>query len=160
MSEQHLQQITLLLSSFPVAQDTDKKTALATYYQVLKAYPITAIEEAVMRFRDGLVDRPSHTYAPNSAEVAIEVRKVAEAQEARTRPRLVSQPFKSFDVLARLEAKRREFAHLPVIKEDVSHDEFRRMSRAREVPVGTIWVAALGTVYGPEPAHAPRAYKN
>lgn len=114
-------------------------------------YPLIAIEEAVMNYRSGKVDRPNHTYAPNSAEVAIEVRRVIDVQATRSRPRLaLPHPFKSYNFLDKQEGLRRQYGHRPVIKENATIDEWHRMSRAREVPVGAIWVASLGTIYGPE----------
>lgn len=151
MTDQHLQQVSFLLSGFKESQDMDKKTNLAIFYSAVKMYPLTAIEEAASRFRSGMVERSNHTFAPTSAEFAIEVRKVADAQEARARPRLARGPtFKSYNFLDKQEGLRRQYGHRPVIKENATIDEWHRMSRAREVPVGAIWVASLGTIYGPE----------
>lgn len=47
-----------------------------------------------------------------------------------------------------------EHSHLPVIAENVSYEDWRRMSAQRQVPVGAMWVASLGTVYGPKQARA------
>ena len=44
-----------------------------------------------------------------------------------------------------------ENSHLPVLHENIGYDEFRKMSKARDIPVGAKWVAALGIIYGPEP---------
>lgn len=47
--------------------------------------------------------------------------------------------------------KLNEYRDHPVLHENVSHDEWRKLSRAKEVPVGAVWVACLQTVYGPKP---------
>lgn len=48
-------------------------------------------------------------------------------------------------------------AHLPILHENVSYDEWKRMSAARLVPTGSKWVAATAIVYGPEPKHEPQS---
>lgn len=49
-----------------------------------------------------------------------------------------------------------EYRDHPVLFTDVNNDKWRLLSKAKEVPPGSVWVAALGTVYGPkEGAHDP-----
>jgi len=101
----------------------------------------------------GEVPDQNRSFSPTVAEFRPVALSVMEAQELRARPRLPKPAYRP-GILAPFQItqqrKLAENAHLPVIKEDVSYDEWRRMSKAGEVPVGGKWVAALGIVYGPE----------
>lgn len=54
--------------------------------------------------------------------------------------------------IARQSQARSRFAGRPVIAENVSLHEFRRLSASRQLPVGAVWCAALATIFGPEPS--------
>lgn len=43
-----------------------------------------------------------------------------------------------------------KYAGREVIRENVGFDDWKRMSTARQIPVGSTWVAALGVIFGPE----------
>lgn len=125
---------------------------LATFYDAVKGYPIAAVDEARERFGSGKIARSNHTYPPSSAEFAIECARVAEVQAIRSQPRVeYKSTYKSFDVTARRDGLIAKNAHREIIKENVAHEEWLRLSRERAVPVGASWIAALGTIYGPEP---------
>lgn len=47
------------------------------------------------------------------------------------------------------EAARR--SDLPIIMQDASFEDFKRMSKAHELPAGASWVASTNTIYGPRP---------
>lgn len=48
-------------------------------------------------------------------------------------------------------------ADRPVLFTNVSYDEFRVMSRGLKIPIGAIWCASLGTVFGPKPQPVSQA---
>jgi hypothetical protein len=41
-----------------------------------------------------------------------------------------------------------EYADRPVLFTDVNNDKWRALSKAKEVPPGAVWSAALSTVFG------------
>lgn len=43
-----------------------------------------------------------------------------------------------------------EYRDHPVLFENIGYDEARKMSLAKQLPVGAIWVASLQTIYGPK----------
>lgn len=46
-----------------------------------------------------------------------------------------------------------EYRDHPVLFQNVGHDEARKMSMAKQLPVGAVWCACLGTVFGPKPVN-------
>lgn len=119
-----------------------------------------AIIEAAERFAAGDVHDQSKKFAPSSAEFIEEARRRQEYLEIKARPRLPG-PTYTRGPMAPFEIKRQkalnENAHRPVLLENISYDEWRRLSATKQVPVGAIWVACLGIVYGPEPKQAQAA---
>lgn len=59
--------------------------------------------------------------------------------------------------LIEAEKARARNADRPALFTNVSYDQFRLMSRNRTIPVGAIWCAALGTVFGPKPQPVSQA---
>lgn len=43
-----------------------------------------------------------------------------------------------------------EYRDHPVLFQDVNYDKWKALSASKQVPVGAVWVASLGTVYGPK----------
>jgi hypothetical protein len=138
-----------MLNSFR-ATSADPDVLLRTFASVLDGQQPSIIIETAKRYSSGDVDGASDQYAPTPAEFAKEVRRRAALKEdiAKSRPRLPS-PHTGAPWHIRQEKARTKYRDCPIIKENVSYDEFRRMSAAREVPVGGAWVAAVATVYGP-----------
>ncbi len=144
--------LTAMLNSFPQTTGNVDLT-LRTFEGVLRGSSSEAVSEAAQRFTSGLVKDQSLKFAPSVAEFAAEVRSVEETHRLRDRPRLPAPTYqrgtlRPFEV-AQAKAKRAH-EHLPVLIENVSYDEWRRLSAERRVPTGAVWVAALATVYGPE----------
>lgn len=123
--------------------------------------PDAAIVEAAQRFRQGLVDGQKLDYAPSPARFCTEARRVAEALNLRDRPRLPAPPAYRKGPLAPFEIKRQkaltEYTDRPVLFEDITYDQWRRLSAEKAVPVGAVWVASLGAVYGPKAAKQAKA---
>lgn len=127
---------------------------MKTYSAVLREASSLAITEAAQRFVTGEVRDQSRTFAPSVAEFCAEVRRRQEFIDVRNRPRLPAPPVYRKGPLAPFEIQRQkaltEYADRPVLFEDISYDQWRRLSAEKAVPVGAIWVAALGIVYGPK----------
>lgn len=112
-----------------------------------------AVIEAAQRFVMGDVPDQSKTFAPSVAEFVQEARQRQEYIDLKAKPRLPAPryfPGKLAPFQVRQQKRLSENSHLPVIFENVNSDQWRKLSAAKEVPTGAIWVASLGIVYGPE----------
>ncbi|RWO34751.1 MAG: hypothetical protein EOS10_00155 [Mesorhizobium sp.] len=112
-----------------------------------------AIIEAAQRFVLGQVEGQSMDFAPAIPRFVAEARSRQEYIELKATPRLPAPryfpgPLAPFQV--RQQKRLAENAHLPVLFENISYDQWRKMSAAREIPTGATW-CSLGIVYGPEP---------
>lgn len=130
---------------------------LRTYRAVLADSSSQSIIEAAERFTRGLVAGQSKTFAPSVPEFVGEVARRQELIDIQAKPRLPPPryfpgPLAPFQI--RQQKRLAENAHLEVLFENVNFDQWRRMSMAKEIPVGAKWVASLGMVYGPEPVKA------
>lgn len=149
-----------MLNSFPQGS-SDPDALIATFERETARYSDAAISEAARRFTRGDVPGVSKTFSPSVAEFVDEVRKchspserfgITPSAHAQSFPAL-PPPHKRPPFMRLAEKARAEHAHLPVLFEDINFDQWRRLSAAREVPVGAVWVACLGTVFGPEIKH-------
>lgn len=118
-----------------------------------------AIIEAAQRFTAGDVPEQSRTFAPSVAEFVQQARFVAQVIPIRNSPRLSAppSPIEHTPIMMRAEKKRAEFADRQILHTDINFDQWKRISLGREVPVGSVWVALLGTVYGPKPKQSREA---
>lgn len=128
---------------------------MATLERKCEGLSDQAIIEAAERYGDGDVKDQSKKFAPTVPEFIEEVRRRQEYIELKARPRIappkyVPGPLAPFEI-ARQKAFS-TYSHLPMLLENISYDEWRRLSSTKQVPTGAIWVAALGIVYGPQPA--------
>lgn len=127
---------------------------ISSFEERLTGHSIEAVEAAVRRFLDGEVPDQNMRFAPSVPEFIREVVTQEEAISIRERPRLPKPVYRP-GLMAPFEmTKQKALAanqHRPVIKTDVTFEQFKAMSVAREIPVGASWVACLATVYGPEP---------
>lgn len=146
--------VAAMLNAFPQGNG-NPDLMMGTYEAVLRDVTSQAVIEAAQRFTAGDVAGQNRTFAPSVAEFTQEARRVAEIKAAIARPRIAFVPKQSelAPFLVSQEKARAKYAGWTVFKDDVGYDQFRAMSRAREIPVGATWVAALGTVYVP-PASA------
>jgi len=124
---------------------------MGTYEAVLQGISPQAVTEAAQRFTMGDVSGQSKTFAPSIAEFVTEARQRQEYIDLKARPRLPAPryfpgPLAPFQV--RQEKRRAENADRPVIEANVPLDRFVALSRAKQLPVGTIWVATMG-ILGP-----------
>lgn len=130
---------------------------MGTYEAVLQGLSQQAVTEAAQRFTMGDVQGQSKTFAPSVAEFVTEARSRQELIDLKAKPRLPAPryfpgPLAPFQV--RQQKRLSENSHLPVLFEGVNSDQWRKLSMERKVPVGAIWVASLGIVYGPAPVKA------
>lgn len=151
--EAHLA-ITKMLNAFPQSA-TDIRGLLLTYDEDTTGIPDAAIIETASRFRTGSVSGQSKTFVPSMAEFITEARRVAELQAVMARPRLPPPdpyrpgPLAPYQI--KTQQKWAENSHLPVLFTDVTLEQWKLLSAAKDVPVGAKWVAALGVVFGPAP---------
>lgn len=126
---------------------------MGTYEQVLQGLSPQAVTEAAQRFTMGEVQGQSKTFAPSIAEFVQEAKRRQEYIDIKAKPRLPAPTaYTGTPWHVRQEKARTKYRDCPVIKENVSYDEWRGLSQRREVPVGSAWVASLATVYGPPAA--------
>jgi hypothetical protein len=141
--------IVTLLNSFP-ASNSNPDLTMGTYEAVLQGISPQAVTEAAQRFTMGDVPGQSKTFAPSIAEFVTEARRRQEYIDMKARPRLSAPPgYSGTPWHIRQEKARTKYQECPIIKENVSYDEFRKMSASGEVPVGGAWIASIQTVYGP-----------
>jgi hypothetical protein len=145
-------EITRMLSMFP--QTTDPDLTMETFDLATKGLSAAAIIETAQRFVLGAVEGQSVDFAPSVARFAQEARKRHEhlkpsVPKSLPAPRYFPGPLAPFQV--RQQKRLAENAHLPVLFEKINSDQWRKMSLAREIPVGAKFVASLGIVYGPDP---------
>lgn len=154
MNRQAQSSITEMLNSF--GQTTQNyEVFLVTLERLCAGLSDQAITEAADRFAAGDVKDQSKKFPPSGPEFIEEVRRRQEYLELKARPRIappkyVPGPLAPFEI-ARQKAFS-SYGHLPMLLENISYDEWRRLSTTKQVPTGAIWVAALGIVYGPQPA--------
>lgn len=125
---------------------------MGTYEQVLQGLSPQSVTEAAQRFTMGDVTGQSKTFAPSIAEFVTEARTRQEYIDLKAKPRLPAPkyfpgPLAPFQV--RQQKRFAENSHLPLLFEDISFDQFRKMSAGKEIPVGAKWTSA-GIIYGPE----------
>lgn len=124
-----------------------------------------AVIRAAEKFAAGDVSGQSKTFAPSGPEFIAEVKFCQEILDLKARlalpapqPPPSSRPQRRNEapIISPFEIKRQkvlnENSNRVVLHEDVCFDQWCKMSRKREVPVGAIWVARLGVVFGPERA--------
>lgn len=142
-----------MLNAFPTSNSNPDLT-MGTYEAVLQGLSPQAVIEAAQRFTMGDVTGQSKTFAPSIAEFVAEARQRQEYIDIKNKPRLpapshfhTGAPFH-----VRQERVRARYRECPILFESISYDEWRRLSVTKAVPVGSVWVAAVATVYGPPAA--------
>jgi hypothetical protein len=144
-----------MINSFPQQEAANKEALLRTFKAALQGASSQSIIESAERFTKGLVKGQNKTFAPSVAEFFDEVCSRQELIDIKARPRLPPPqyfpgPLAPFQV--RQQKRLAENSHLPIISENATLDEFRRLSAAKQLPVGAKFVASLGIIYGPPPS--------
>lgn len=151
MNNARLDAVTRMLNAFPPTSD-NFDLLLDTYAQQLEGLSTEAVELAVRRYLSGDVPEQSRKYAPTVPEFIQEARRCQEVIGIQSRPKLPKPVYRSSG-MAPFEIKmakaRAEHAHLPILFEDIGYDQWRKLCAERQIPTGAVWVACLGTVYGP-----------
>lgn len=160
MDQAAYHEMTRMLDSFPQTSGNPDMTVSA-YELAVTGLSSAAVTEAAQRFISGLVEGQSMDFAPASPRFAQEARKRQEYIDAKVKkakalpaPRYFPGPLAPFQV--RQQKRLAENAHLPVLFENISYDQWRKMSAAKEIPVGATW-CSLGIVYGPAKANSQAA---
>lgn len=151
MNDAAMLEIARMRNSFAQTGDNADLTR-DTYKLALQDLSSQAVIEAAQRFVMGDVEGQSKTFAPSIAEFVTEARRRQEiiklkATPCLPAPRYFPGPLAPFQV--RQQKRLSENANRPVLFENISFDQFRKMSAAKEIPLGGIWLASLGIVYGP-----------
>ncbi len=125
---------------------------METFDLATKGLSAAAIIETAQRFVLGAVEGQSVDFAPTVARFAQEARKRHEylkpvAQKSLPLPRYFPGPLAPFQV--RQQKRLAENSNRPIIAENINFDQWRRMSQAKEIPAGAVWIATLGIVFGP-----------
>lgn len=162
MNQQAEQSIIEMMNCFPQTSQ-DYRLLLGSLAKLCAGLTDQAIIEAAERFAAGDVQDQSPKFAPSAPEFVAEARRRQEFIDIRSRPRLPSSsveyrpgPLPPF--MVQRQRALSENADRPVILEDASFEDFKRMSRAGELPVGASWVASLGIIFGPRSAgHSRKA---
>lgn len=147
--------LTAMLNAFPQGSGNPDLT-MGTYEAVLAAVSSQAIIDAAQRFASGDVPDQSLTFAPSVAEFVKQARFQASLIPTRNSPRL-APPIRALEnssFLMRREKKLAEYADRQILHTDINFDQWKRLSKTQEVPVGAVWVSSLGTIYGPKPKSA------
>lgn len=158
MNQQAKDAITWMLNEFPNTNQ-DYQVRLLTLDKLLEGLSDYAIIEAAQRFAAGDVPGQSKTFAPTGPDFVAETRTRQEYIDLKAKPRLPAPkyfpgPLAPFQV--RQQKRFAENSHLPLLFEGISFDQFRKMSAAKEIPVGAKWTSA-GIIYGPDPKQKPAA---
>lgn len=127
---------------------------MLTLSKLLGGLSDSAIIRAADRFAAGDVPEQSKTFAPATPEFVAEVRRQQEYLSIKAHPRLTAPEYRPSGSMPPFLITRQKLlakhAHLPVLFEDIAYDQFKKLSKAGEIPVGGKWVASLGIIYGPE----------
>lgn len=153
MNQAAHQALTAMWNSFALTGQ-DYRLLAATYDTDLANQTNEAIIEAAIRFRTGKVPGQSDKFAPSQPEFTAEVERQEEYIAMKARPRIEAPVYRPGPLAPfQIEQQRKlsENSNRPVLFEDINFDQFKKLSAAREIPVGGKWVASLGIIYGPEP---------
>lgn len=105
MNQKAYQEMTKMLNGFPQQATADLRGLLLTYDEDLVGVSEQAICEAAVRFRRGLVEGQSKTFAPSIAEFCVEARKIADIlpfRDRRSIPPPRNEPFRHDDKKTRI----------------------------------------------------------
>ncbi|WP_146211827.1 hypothetical protein [Mesorhizobium loti] len=143
-----------MLNGFP--QTTENYDLLLdSYMQQLASLSTEAVVRAVRRYLSGDVPEQHMTFAPSVPEFVREARASEEYLRLLNAPKRPALEYHRgnlapFEIMSN--KRKAENANRPVLHEDVSVEQFRSFSAARQLPVGAKWVA--GVIYGPVEANS------
>ncbi|TGW04916.1 hypothetical protein EN788_50215 [Mesorhizobium sp. M2D.F.Ca.ET.145.01.1.1] len=124
---------------------------MATFEMATSGLSSQAVIEAAQRFTMGDVQGQSKTFAPSVAEFVTEARQRQEYINIKARPALPPPryfPGQLAPFQVRQQKRLAENAHLPILYENKTYDEWRRLSMEKKLPTGATW-CSLGIIYGP-----------
>lgn len=153
MNEQVRQTIAGMMNCFPQTNQ-NYEVLLLTLGRLCAGLGDQAIIEAAERFASGDVPGQSKRFAPSGPEFVDEARRRQELADIKARPRLPAPkyfpgPLPPFQI--RQQKRLSGFSSRQALFENISYDQWRKMSASKEVPVGAVWCASLGIVFGPNP---------
>lgn len=137
MNQQAEDSITQMLNCFPQTSQ-NYELLYATLDKLLVGLSNQATIEAAERFAAGDVAGQSKKYAPSVPEFVEEVRRRQAYIDARNRPRLPPPTYER-GPLVPFEVNRQkaiaENAHLSVLVDVATYDQFRKLSSTNQLPV-------------------------
>lgn len=153
MNQQAEQSIIEMMNCFPQTSQ-DYRLLLGSLAKLCDGLTDQAIIEAAGRFASGDVPEQSLKFAPSAPEFVAEARKRQEFVDLRALPRLAPptvdyRPGSLSPLMVRQQRALSENADCPIILENASLEDFKRMSKAGQLPVGSRWVATLAIIFGP-----------
>lgn len=116
----------------------------------LKGISDAAVQAAAAKFRKNEVAGQSDTFPPSSAKFIREAKSQHALIKIRKRPRLEqpgSNPKGIAPYLVRMEKYHQQYAGCEVLYENVDNTMFLDLHKAKKIPIGAVWVAALGKIY-------------
>jgi hypothetical protein len=124
---------------------------LRTYEEAMR---VAGIDDQIVgdlagKFTRGEVEGQSLTFSPSVAEFTQAAKQLLEVRKSRTLLFDRGDEIPREPILAKVERLRHEYADRPVVATGVTHPDFIRMVQLKELPVGSLFVAAIGTIYGP-----------
>lgn len=147
-----------LFVSLPTPRGTDPEGLLAGYFVALEGLPVQAVQSVVLKLVKGTWSEPV-TFCPRPPELANMVRKEQAMMRERALPHSPALPaphaFKDLRVTQRQRAKELEGKGYVFIAKCETLDEFARMAKRRELPVGAIHLWAIGEIWAPPASSMP-----
>ncbi len=136
--------VTKIFSALPSDKGVNPADMLDTYMLALLGQPINAFRSVVYKLLTGTLDR-SIRFVPRPPELANYVRDEASRLRRLSAPPALPAPAKPSAIMA----AQKRWDGGRILVENCSIDQARAMARRNEIPVGSIYVAALGKVFAP-----------
>lgn len=143
--------------------DKDKElmnARVSAYLLGLQGVPGWAVEQAVVDFLQGKIERKRKGTLPNVEELATQARLNLDAEAKRQefeRRRIAATPvrFERVPFMEKLERIKAKYVGWQRIRDDVSYDQYWAMIRSGEIPRTATWVPALNgaVLLPPEAQH-------
>lgn len=144
-----------LFVSLPMPRGVDPEGLLAGYFVALEGLPASAVQSVVIKLIRGTWSEPV-TFCPRPPELANMVRKEHAAMRERAKPSvpMLAAPhtFKDVRVTQRQRAMELERQDYVFFADCASLDEFARMTRRKELPIGAICLWAIDEIWAPRSA--------
>lgn len=144
-----------LFVSLPMPRGTDPEGLLEGYYVALDGLPLNAVQSVVTKLVKGTWSEPV-TFCPRPPELANMIRKEQFNMRERSKPTLPMLParhdFKDLRVIHGQRAEELARQDYVFFAKCASLDEFARMARRRNLPIGAVCLWAIDEIWAPRSA--------